>query len=145
MKKMLLLEAENMNEITIFGENQLRPNIHIQDMIRTYELFIDIDFKKINKNIFNIGFENLMVNEIANKVKKIIGPKVKIKKLPKNDNRSYHISSRKIQEELGFISKFNIINAIEDLKSAFKKKLLINCLMNENYFHTKRMQSLKLK
>lgn len=56
MKKMLLLEAENMNEITIFGENQLRPNIHIQDMIRTYELFIDIDFKKINKKYFQYRF-----------------------------------------------------------------------------------------
>jgi len=137
--------AYHNREITIFGGDQLRPNIHILDMVRAYELFVNLDGEKINKKIFNVGFENLTVNQLAYKVQKIIGTDVKIKKLPTNDNRSYHISSKKIQDELGFMTSFNILNAIEDLKSAFEKKLLLNCLVNENYFNIKKMQSINLK
>ena len=137
--------AYHKREITIFGGDQLRPNIHIQDMARAYELFINEDNEKINGKIFNIGFENLSVNQLAYQVQKVIGADVKIKKLPTNDNRSYHISSKKIQDELGFVANFSILNAIEDLKHAFEKKLLSNCLVNENYFNIKKMQSLNLK
>jgi nucleoside-diphosphate-sugar epimerase len=137
--------AYHNREITIFGGDQLRPNIHIQDMARAYELFINEDNEKINGKIFNIGFENLSVNQLAYQVQKVIGVDVKIKKLPTNDNRSYHISSKKIQDELGFIANFSILNAIEDLKYVFEKKLLSDCLTNENYFNIKKMQSINLK
>ena len=137
--------AYHNREITIFGGDQLRPNIHIQDMVRAYELFINMENEKINGKIFNIGFENLTVNQLASEVQKVIGPDVKIKKLPTNDNRSYHISSKKIQDELGFVTNFSILNAIEDLKHAFEKKLLSDCLINENYFNIKKMQSINLK
>lgn len=137
--------AYHNREITIFGGNQLRPNIHIQDMVRAYELFINIEEEKVNGKIFNIGFENLTVNQLAAEVQKVIGSDVKIKKLPTNDNRSYHISSKKIQDELGFVTNFSILNAIEDLKHAFEKKLLSDCLINENYFNIKKMQSINLK
>jgi nucleoside-diphosphate-sugar epimerase len=137
--------AYHNREITIFGGDQLRPNIHIQDMVRAYELFIKTDDERINGKTFNIGFENLTVNQLAAEVQECIGSDVKIKKLPTNDNRSYHISSKKIQDELGFIANFKISNAIEDLKSAFKKKLLSDCLTNENYFNIKKMQSINLK
>ena len=137
--------AYHNREITIFGGDQLRPNIHIQDMVRAYELFINMENEKINGKIFNIGFENLTVNQLASEVQKVIGPDVKIKKLPTNDNRSYHISSKKIQDELGFVTNFSILNAVEDLKHAFEKKLLSDCLINENYFNIKKMQSINLK
>lgn len=137
--------AYHNREITIFGGDQLRPNIHIQDMVRAYELFINMENEKINGKIFNIGFENLTVNQLASEVQKVIGSDVKIKKLPTNDNRSYHISSKKIQDELGFVTNFSILNAIEDLKHAFEKKFLSDCLINENYFNIKKMQSINLK
>jgi nucleoside-diphosphate-sugar epimerase len=137
--------AYHNREISIFGGDQLRPNIHIQDMVRAYELFIRADDERINGKTFNIGFENLTVNQLAAEVQECIGSDVKIKKLPTNDNRSYHISSKKIQDELGFITNFKISNAIEDLKNAFEKKLLSDCLTNENYFNIKKMQSINLK
>jgi nucleoside-diphosphate-sugar epimerase len=137
--------AYHNREITIFGGDQLRPNIHIQDMVRAYELFVNADDEKINGKIFNIGFENLTVNELAYQVQKVIGPDVKIKKFSSNDNRSYHISSRKIQIELDFETNFSIINAIEDLKIAFEKKFLLDCLNNDNYFNIKKMQSINLR
>ena len=116
--------AYHNREITIFGGDQLRPNIHIQDMVRAYELFINMENEKINGKIFNIGFENLTVNQLASEVQKVIGSDVKIKKLPTNDNRSYHISSKKIQDELGFVTNFSILNEIEYLKHSLEKKLL---------------------
>jgi nucleoside-diphosphate-sugar epimerase len=137
--------AYHNREITIFGGDQLRPNIHIQDMVRAYELFINEDNQKINGKVFNIGFENHSVNQLAYEVQKVIGTDVQIKKLPTNDNRSYHISSKKIQDELGFVAKFSILNAIEDLKYVFEKKLLVDCLTNKNYFNIKKMQSINLK
>ena len=74
--------AYHNREITIFGGDQLRPNIHIQDMVRAYELIINSADEKINREIFNIGFENLSVNQLAFEVQKIVGSDVKIKKLP---------------------------------------------------------------
>jgi nucleoside-diphosphate-sugar epimerase len=136
--------AYHKREITVFGGKQLRPNIHIKDMIRAYELFVNVDKKLINGEIFNIGFENLTVSQLAHEVQKVIGSDVKIKELNTYDNRSYHISSKKIQNQLGFINNFSILNAIEDLKDAFDKKLLIDCLINENYFNIKKMQSINL-
>ena len=62
-----------------------------------------------------------------------------------NDNRSYHISSKKIEKELGFKTVKTIEDAIIDLKNAFYKKMLENTLTDEKYFNIKRMNNLKLK
>ena len=68
-------------EISVFGGNQLRPNIHIFDMVRAYEILINAPTADVSGQIFNAGYENLTVNEIARLVKKIIGSDVKIKKI----------------------------------------------------------------
>ncbi len=137
--------AFNKNEIKVFGGKQLRPNIHIDDMIRAYELMITSDTKLINKKIFNIGFDNLPVIEIANKVKTIIGKNVDLNLVPTNDNRSYHISSKKIKDELGFTPLKNIDDAILDLKNAFENGLLPNSLNDAKYFNIETMKKIKLK
>ena len=136
--------AYHKKEISVFGGSQLRPNIHIKDMVRAYELFIEIDPNKINGKIFNVGFENKTVNELALSVKSVIGDDVKINTLPTDDNRSYHVSSQKIFRELGFEAKFTIEDAVIDLKNAFDNKLLKNTLDNIDYFNIKKMQNLKL-
>ena len=99
--------AYHNREITVFGGDQLRPNIHIDDMIRSYDLLINTDKNLINKKIFNVGYDNFPVIEIAKKVKKIIGDDVKLQLVPTDDNRSYHISSKKIKDELGFMPEKN--------------------------------------
>jgi len=136
--------AYHKREITVLGGEQLRPNIHIQDMIRAYELFIEIEDQKINGEIFNIGFENKTVNELAINVKKLIGEDVKIIRSVSNDNRSYHISSDKISKLLGFKPKFTISDAISDLKNAFENKLLTDTLNNENFYNIKKMKNINL-
>ncbi len=136
--------AYHKREISVFGGDQLRPNIHIKDMVRAYELFIEIDAEKINGKIFNVGFENKTVNELASSVKSVIGNDVIIKHVPTDDNRSYHVSSKKIWNELGFKANYNIEDAVKDLKNAFEKKILNNCLDDINYFNIKKMQNINM-
>ncbi len=136
--------AYHKRAITIFGGKQLRPNIHIQDMARVYEFLIKAPKSKVSGEIFNVGYENYSVLELANTVKKAIGDDVSLKSSPTDDNRSYHISSKKIKKTLSFETKFTITNAVMDLKKAFESQLLPDSFTNEKYFNIKRMKSIQL-
>ena len=131
--------------IKVFGGEQLRPNVHIDDMVDSYVVILNADPKVINGEIFNVGFKNQTVNELASDVKVIIGEDVEIIKTATNDNRSYHVSSQKIEEIIGFKTKRTVRDAVLDLKEAFEKKLLLNTFEDEMYFNIKRMNNLKLK
>ena len=135
----------NKKEVSIYGGEQLRPNINIKDMSNAYLFLINQPKQLISGEVFNIGFENYSVNTLFNLVIRNIKHKVLIKHLKSEDNRSYHISSKKIQKKLGFKNHFNIEDAIIELVNIFKKKILIDPLNNEIYFNIKRMKSLGLK
>ena len=137
--------AYHKKEISVFGGDQLRPNIHIFDMARAYEFLINAPKDKVSGQIFNAGYENQTVNHLAQLVKRVIGDDVKIKKIASDDNRSYHISSDKIKNVLKFSTEKTIEDAVRDLKDAFDKKILNETLTNEKYFNIKRMNNLKLK
>jgi len=137
--------AYHKRTITVFGGNQLRPNIHIDDMVDAYLLLLKCPDKKISGKIFNAGYENFSVEKLSKDVKSVIGDDVKLIYKKTDDNRSYHISSEKIKNELGFVPKKNIIDAVKDLQHAFEKKILQNTLENEIYFNIKRMKNLNLK
>ena len=62
-----------------------------------------------------------------------------------DDNRSYHVSSEKIREVLGFKTQYTVQNAVSDLKEAFEKNILTNTFENELFFNIKRMNSINLK
>jgi|TARA_Y100000389_G_C17458722_1_gene520044 nucleoside-diphosphate-sugar epimerase len=137
--------AYHNKEIKVFGGNQLRPNIHINDMVNCYVNTLEADEKKINGQIFNVGFKNQSVDELASDVKNIIGEDVRITKTETDDNRSYHVSSEKIFNILGFKPDHTVKDAVKDLKEAFETGLLKNTFLDENYFNIKRMQSINLK
>jgi nucleoside-diphosphate-sugar epimerase len=137
--------AYHKRKIKVFGGNQLRPNIHINDMVYAYERILVSPESKINGEIFNVGFQNQSVDELADSVKKIIGNDVKIDKVSTDDNRSYHVSSLKIKKILNFTPKFTIEDAISDLKKAFHDKLLINTFEDSKFFNIKKMQEIDLK
>jgi nucleoside-diphosphate-sugar epimerase len=136
--------AYHKRKITVFGGEQLRPNIHINDMIRSYELIINSENNLINGQIFNVGFENQSVYDLAKAVKEEIGDDVEIAKSHSDDNRSYHISSKKIFDALKFKAEFTINDAVKDLKYAFDKKLILNSFEDENYFNIKKMNKINL-
>jgi len=136
--------AYHKREISVFGGDQLRPNIHIADMVEAYIALLNADKEKIAGKIFNAGYENQSVSMIAETVKNVVGEDVKLITTPSDDNRSYHISSQKIKDEIGFETTHTIQDAVEDLCAAFDKGLLPNSLEDEMYFNIKRMQNVEL-
>lgn len=137
--------AINKGQITVFGGDQLRPNIHIEDMCDVYLMMLEIDADKIQNKIFNAGYENFKVKEIAQMVKNVIGDQVEIVTTPTDDNRSYHVSSQKIKSELGFAPKRTVEDAIDDLRKAFEAGKIPDSLDDIKYFNVKLMQNIELQ
>lgn len=136
--------ALNNKPITVYGGEQLRPNIHIKDMIEIYLMGLKKDSSSINGKIFNAGYDNQKVIDLANIVKKNVDTETKIIQTKSDDNRSYHISSEKIKKELGFVNKYNIADAVKDIKNAFLSNKYEDTLNNINYFNVKMMKKIKL-
>ena len=103
--------AINNNKITVFGGDQLRPNLHIQDYCDAVEVLLEAPDDKIANEIFNVGYQNMSIMDIALLVKRIVEQEfpekgeIAIVTTPSDDNRSYHINSDKVQRVLGFAPK----------------------------------------
>lgn len=138
--------AYNKGKIKVMGGENLRPNIHIKDMVRAYIHLLKMPPEKIQKEVFNVGFQNLCVQEIGQMVQKIVSKKknVEIEEVPTNDNRSYHISSNKIAEKLAFKHLHTIEDAVHDLMQAFEEGKLPDSLEHPRYFNIKTMQMKQL-
>jgi nucleoside-diphosphate-sugar epimerase len=136
--------AYHTRKISIFGGSQLRPNIHIADMVEAYVALLDAPNDVIAGQVFNAGYENQSVEELAVLVREVMGDDVQLVQTPTDDNRSYHISSARIRDVLGFVPKHSIRDAVVDMKSAFDAGLLPDSLTDERYFNIRRMQSAKL-
>jgi nucleoside-diphosphate-sugar epimerase len=137
--------AINNGRITVFGGNQLRPNIHVEDMTDLYVKLLEAPDEVIDGKVWNAGYHNLKVREIAEMVRAEVGPKVDIVVTPTDDHRSYHVSSERIRRDLGFIAARSVSDAIVDLKSAFTAGKVPNAMTDDRYYNIKRMQSLKLR
>ena len=89
---LLTLQAVRDGVMTVFGGNQARPNVHVEDLTRVYLHFLDgLDYPA---GIYNAGFENMTVMEIAQLVASESG--AQIKRTESNDSRSYRLDSTKL-------------------------------------------------
>jgi nucleoside-diphosphate-sugar epimerase len=137
--------AVNRGAITVFGGEQKRPNIHIDDVADLYVRSLRYPKDKISGKIFNAGYQNYKVIELAEMVKKVLAKKdLRLEVTPSDDQRSYAISSEKIARELGFKPRRSVEDAVSDLKRAFDNGWLSDPLNNIRYFNIKTMQALKL-
>jgi len=137
--------AFNNRKITVFGGQQMRPNIHIEDMAQAYIKSLEWSDEAIDGKIFNVGFDNFTVAEIADKVRKVVGEDIEIVTTPTDDNRSYHVSSAKINKELGFVAEHSVEDAIRDLVASFQSGKIPNSMTDSRYYNIKIMQELHLK
>ena len=138
--------AVNRGTIKVFGGEQRRPNIHIHDMVDVYLMLLELPDEKIAGRVYNAGYENHAVRELAEIVRGVVGPdKVELVTVPTDDHRSYHISSEKIARELGFRPTHTIEEAVRDLVQAFDDGRLPNPMTNPLYYNIKRMQEVGLK
>ncbi len=133
---MFTYQALKFNKITVFGGNQIRPNIHIEDIVNVFTHFL----KKPNiaSGSYNAGFENIKIIDIAKKIQNITG--AKIIKTKSNDKRSYRQDSTKLINT-GFKSNYQIIDAINDIQNWYKSKKIIE---SKKYFTVKWMKKLGL-
>jgi len=137
--------AINNRKITVFGGSQKRPNIHIEDMASAYLMMLNLPKEKIAGKIYNVGYENHSVLDIAGMVKNVVGDDIDIITSPTDDLRSYHISSQKIKDELGFEPEHTIEDAVADLKAAFERGDVPNSMSDIKYFNVKLMNEIHLK
>jgi nucleoside-diphosphate-sugar epimerase len=133
---LLTLQAIKKKQITVFGGNQVRPNIHMKDMIRLYEFFLK---RNIPSGFYNAGFENLKIINIAKMIQKKIN--VKIKVIKSNDPRSYRQDSSKLLR-LGFKNMYGVNDAIDELINLNKNGKIKSNLSN---YTVKWMKKLKIQ
>jgi nucleoside-diphosphate-sugar epimerase len=141
----LTSHAINNGRITVFGGEQLRPNLHVEDMTDLYIQLLEAPDEAVNGKTWNAGYHNLKVREIANMVRDEVGKNVDIVVTPSDDHRSYHVSSEKIKRDLGFSARRTVSDAIVDLAEAFNAGKVPNAMTDDRYYNIKRMQALKLR
>lgn len=136
-------QAVNRRKITVFGGIQKRPNIHIDDIADLYIQLLDLPENKIAGETFNVAYQNYTIAELAEIVRNIVdreipdGGPIQVETVPTNDLRSYHVSSRKVMEKLGYRPKKSIEDAVVDICNAFKAGKLPNSLEAKEYFNVR--------
>ena len=132
--------AVNNHKITVFGGQQMRPNIHIEDMTDLYVKTLEWPDEAIDGKVFNVGYENHRVMELAETVHRVVGEEVEIVTIPTDDHRSYRISAEKIERELDFVPTRTIEDAVRDLVAAFDEGKIPNSMTDDRYYNIKTMQ-----
>ena len=137
------------NKILVFGGKQLRPNLHVQDYCDALLKLIKTDKKLVQNEIFNVGYQNMSILNIAKKVKKIVEKKLKkeisLQIVKSNDNRSYHINSDKIKNKIKFKPKYSIDYAVNELCDEFKKNKIKNVFKKNVYYNVKTLMKINAK
>ena len=133
---MLSYQALKNGRITVFGGDQTRPNIHIQDIADVYRHFLA--HPEIDSGCYNAGFENISILDIAEQVKSKIGAEIVVS--ASNDPRSYRQDSSKLLDT-GFKPSHNVADAISEIADAFQKNALPD---GDSCYTVKWMQGLKL-
>jgi nucleoside-diphosphate-sugar epimerase len=105
----------------------------------------------IHGEIFNIGFENYSIAELARIIKKVVQEEmpergsIEIVTTPSDDSRSYHVNSDKIRRVLNFVPKRTVQDAIRDLTRAFRNHLLPNSFDLDWYYNVRTMKAIGAK
>lgn len=138
--------AYNRGRIRVFGGAQYRPNIHIEDITDLYIDLLARPAEQVAGKIWNAGYENHTVDQIAEIVRDVVGGQnVEIAHEPTDDLRSYRICSDKIRDEIGFTARHSIADAVRDLVTAFDAGKIPDSMTEPRYFNIKTMQALGLK
>lgn len=139
----LTIHALVNRKIRIFGGKQLRPNIHIKDMVRAYQMLLKAPAQTVDSEAFNCGYQNMAVGDIGEIVRsRLGGDGIEIVYEQTSDNRSYHINSDKIRDRLGFAPMHTIEDAVGDISEAFEKGLIQDPMSDPRYINIKFMKDL---
>jgi len=138
----LTINALVHGRIRVFGGPQLRPNIHMRDMLSAYQTLLEAPAEQVHGRAFNAGYENRSLTEIAELVKRTLQePDLEIVHESSDDLRSYHISSGRIAK-LGFQPRFTLEDAVRELAEEYRAGRIVEPLTNPLYYNIKRMKEL---
>lgn len=112
---MLTMQALTNGRITVFGGDQVRPNIHIDDITDLYIFLLE---RPGITGVFNAGFENISIREIAERVARSIPAEIVV--TPSNDPRSYRQNSDKLRHA-GFSPRKTVDDAIREIVVAYQR------------------------
>ncbi|MEQ9144253.1 MAG: SDR family oxidoreductase [Parvibaculaceae bacterium] len=129
---MLTMQALTNGKITVFGGDQTRPNIHIDDITDLYIFLLE---NPQHTGVFNAGFENISILDIAEMVKKHVDTEIVV--TPSNDPRSYRVNSDRLLAT-GFKPKKTVEDAIKELIGLYRQGVLTN---DERFHNLKWMQA----
>ena len=121
---LLTEQAVRRGEIRVFGGEQLRPNVHIQDLTDCYVHLLEVPEQAIQREAFNVCRENASVMSLAERIRDEVNPALPIRVVPTEDRRSYHLSSAKTSRVLGFTPRRSLSEAIRELRKAFGSGLV---------------------
>ncbi|MBN2054677.1 NAD-dependent epimerase/dehydratase [bacterium] len=113
-------QAVTTGSVRVHGGAQMRPNVHIDDLTEAYLLMLEAPDGMVAGKIFNVGFENLSVMEIASAVREAVGNGVGLEQVEVFDHRSYRLDSTKIEEQLGFRRRLGIMDAAREVAAAIR-------------------------
>ena len=116
---LLTMQALESGKMTVLGGSQVRPNIHIEDMVDLYLFALE----RRLPGVYNAAFENLTILEIANRITESVPAEITIR--PSNDPRSYRLCSDRLLGT-GFAPKRNVAVAVCELAEAYRDGTLIN-------------------
>lgn len=136
---MLTMQALVNKRITVFGGQQTRPNIHIKDIAAVFMHFLDA--KDTNTGIYNAGFENISILDIAKKVTGHVPAEIVVTE--SNDPRSYRLNSDKLLAT-GFKPQYGVDYAIQEIIDAFRSGCLKDEEINYNIRTMKKLDNIVL-
>lgn len=116
---LLTMAALTKGKITVLGGAQVRPNIHIDDITDLYIFLLD---NPQHSGVYNAGFENISIMDIARMVAENVGAEIEV--LPSNDPRSYRVNSDKLLAT-GFRPKKTVEDAIKELVGLYRQGVLV--------------------
>ena len=118
---MTLTAVQKGRIIVMGGGEQWRPLVHVTDVARAFIKIIESDTSLVKSKIFNIGFDNYQIKNIAYLVREILPFPVEIDIAPDDaDKRNYSVNFTKIRNELSYKPEVSVEQGIEEIYLALK-------------------------
>ncbi len=140
---LLTMHALVNDRIRIYGGQQFRPHLHIQDMVQAYLDTLAAPARVVDRQVFNVGFQNRTVEEVAFLIRDCLAPRpTEVIHDPHPDIRSYRVNGSKFQKVLGFSPRHTVEDAVRDVAAAAARTPFPDPLNNPRYHNVRRMQEL---
>ncbi len=123
---LLAAKATCEKRITIFGGDQWRPFIHVDDVAQAIFKCLEAPLQAVKGQTFNVGSDdqNYQITQLGDLIKELIPDAQVIHQGEDVDRRNYRVSFAKIQKHLGFTPRHTVAEGILEIKAAINYKTL---------------------